>query len=197
MTPGGHEALQEELKNLKTVERPAIVKAIAAAREHGDLSENAEYHAAREQQSFAEGRIQELEAKLSNVQVIDVKKLPNQGKIVFGATVTMHHIQDEKDITYRIVGADEANIKENKISQNEDDFKDQSIVSMGNLLQMDYKSATWELQKILIRQALKQSHYNQKKSAQILGLSYDQFRGVYKKMSLSGAIKPGAELFFE
>ncbi|MBT4287618.1 MAG: phage shock protein operon transcriptional activator [Deltaproteobacteria bacterium] len=88
-------------------------------------------------------------------------------------------------------------IKENKISQNEDDFKDQSIVSMGNLLQMDYKSATWELQKILIRQALKQSHYNQKKSAQILGLSYDQFRGVYKKMSLSGAIKPGAELFFE
>jgi len=87
--------------------------------------------------------------------------------------------------------------KENIISQKDIDLKDQPLISMDKLLQMDYKSATWELQKILIRRALKQTHYNQKKSAQILGLSYDQFRGVYKKLSLGGAIKPGAELFFE
>ena len=116
MTPEGEAVLKNELNTLKTKTRPEIIESIAVARAHGDLKENAEYHAARDQQSFAEGRIQELESKLSNAQVIDVKKLPNQGKIVFGATVTMHHIQDEIDLTYRIVGADEANIKQQKIS---------------------------------------------------------------------------------
>jgi transcription elongation factor GreA len=116
MTPEGFEFLTSELNRLKSEVRPQIIEAIAVARAHGDLKENAEYHAAREQQSFAEGRIQELEAKLSHVQVIDVKTLPNAGKIVFGATVQVHHLQDETDITYRVVGEDEADIKQNKIS---------------------------------------------------------------------------------
>ena len=116
MTPESEAVLKEELHTLKTKARPEIIEAIAVARAHGDLKENAEYHAAREQQSFAEGRIQELEAKLSNVRIIDVKAIPNNGTVVFGATVQLHHVQDEADITYRIVGSDEANIKQNKIS---------------------------------------------------------------------------------
>lgn len=116
MTPQGAKALMDELTRLKSKVRPEIIEAIATARAHGDLKENAEYHAAREQQSFTEGRIQELEAKLSQVQIIDVTTLPNQGKIVFGATVTLHHLQDETTITYQIVGEDEADIKQNKIS---------------------------------------------------------------------------------
>ncbi|MFA5960655.1 MAG: transcription elongation factor GreA [Tatlockia sp.] len=116
MTVQGEEALKQELHRLKTVERPLIIQAIATARAHGDLKENAEYHAAREQQSFAEGRILELEAKLSNCQVIDISKLPNNGKVVFGVTVRLIRIQDEAEISYQIVGEDEANIKINKIS---------------------------------------------------------------------------------
>jgi transcription elongation factor GreA len=116
MTPAGAEVLTSELNRLKSEVRPQIIEAIAVARAHGDLKENAEYHAAREQQSFTEGRIQNLEAKLSTVQIIDVTSLPNQGKVVFGATVQVHHLQDEVDITYQIVGEDEANIKQNKIS---------------------------------------------------------------------------------
>ncbi|MDF1827069.1 MAG: transcription elongation factor GreA [Legionellaceae bacterium] len=116
MTPEGEAVLKEELNTLKTKTRPEIIEAIAVARAHGDLKENAEYHAAREQQSFAEGRIQELESKLSNARVIDVTTIPNDGKVVFGATVQLHHIQNETNTTYRIVGSDEANIKENKIS---------------------------------------------------------------------------------
>ncbi|MDX2345324.1 MAG: transcription elongation factor GreA [Legionella sp.] len=116
MTPEGAAVLTNELTRLKSKVRPEIIEAIAVARAHGDLKENAEYHAAREQQSFTEGRIQDLEAKLSQVQIIDVTTLPNQGKVVFGTTVTMYHIQDETEITYKIVGEDEANIKENKIS---------------------------------------------------------------------------------
>ena len=116
MTRTGFTQMEEELKRLKGVERPSIIVALEEARAHGDLSENAEYHAAREQQSFAEGRIQELEAKLSRVQIIDVTTLNNQGKVVFGTTVTMHHLQEEIDLTYQIVGEDEADIKINKIS---------------------------------------------------------------------------------
>lgn len=116
MTPEGQAVLKEELNTLKTKTRPEIIEAIAVARAHGDLKENAEYHAAREQQSFAEGRIQELESKLSNARVIDVTTIPNDGKVIFGSTVKLHHIQNETDTTYRIVGSDEANIKENKIS---------------------------------------------------------------------------------
>ena len=118
MTTRGAEMLREELKRLKTEDRPRIIQAIADAREHGDLKENAEYHAAREQQGFCEGRIQEIEAKLSNAQIIDVTKVPNQGKIIFGATVTLYNTSTDKEVRYRIVGDDEADIKQNLISVN-------------------------------------------------------------------------------
>jgi len=116
MTVEGASALKNELHRLKTIERPNIIEAIATARAHGDLKENAEYHAAREQQSFAEGRIIELEAKLSNAQIVDISKLPNNGKVVFGTTVRVYNLQTEAEITYKIVGEDEADIKLNKIS---------------------------------------------------------------------------------
>lgn len=116
MTAKGAETLRSELENLKSVKRPEIVAAIAEAREHGDLKENAEYHAAREQQGFCEGRIQDIEAKLSNAQVIDVSKLNNTGKVIFGATVTIVNIDTDEEVTYRIVGDDEADIKKNLIS---------------------------------------------------------------------------------
>lgn len=116
MTVQGATALTNELQRLKSVERPRIIEAIATARAHGDLKENAEYHAAREQQSFTEGRIQELEAKLSNAQVVDISKLANNGRVVFGTTVRLCHIQSDSEITYQIVGEDEADIKSNKIS---------------------------------------------------------------------------------
>ena len=116
MTVQGLEALKSELHRLKTIERPRIIESIATARAHGDLKENAEYHAAREQQSFAEGRIQELEAKLSNVQVIDITKIANQGKVIFGATVLLCNLQTDIEVRYQLVGEDEADIKVNKIS---------------------------------------------------------------------------------
>ncbi|MFY7697513.1 MAG: transcription elongation factor GreA [Legionella sp.] len=116
MTVNGAEALRNELQRLKTVERPRIIEAIATARAHGDLKENAEYHAAREQQSFTEGRIQELEAKLSNAQIIDISKLENQGKVVFGTTVRLCNLNTDEETSYQIVGEDEADIKLNKIS---------------------------------------------------------------------------------
>lgn len=118
MTVRGAQKLREELDYLKTVRRPEITAAIAEAREHGDLKENAEYHAAREQQGFCEGRIQEIESKLSNVQVIDVSKIPNNGKVIFGSTVSLLNTDNEQEVCYRIVGDDEANIKENLISVN-------------------------------------------------------------------------------
>ncbi|MFP2770864.1 transcription elongation factor GreA [Oceanisphaera sp. KMM 10153] len=118
MTIRGAQKLREELDQLKSVQRPQIIAAIADAREHGDLKENAEYHAAREQQGFCEGRIQEIEAKLSNAQIIDITKLPNTGKVIFGATVDLFKVDDEKEITYRIVGDDESDIKANMISVN-------------------------------------------------------------------------------
>lgn len=116
MTVKGAEILREELEHLKTVRRPEIVNAIAEAREHGDLKENAEYHAAREQQGFCEGRIQDIEAKLSNAQIIDVSKMPNNGKVIFGATVTIVNVETDEEVTYKIVGDDEADIKNNLIS---------------------------------------------------------------------------------
>ena len=116
MTVHGHAMLQAELKKLKGEDRPAVIKAIATAREHGDLKENAEYHAAKEQQSFIEGRIKELEGKLSHVQVIDVTEVNAGGKIIFGSTVTLLDEDTEKEITYRIVGEDEADIKTGLIS---------------------------------------------------------------------------------
>jgi transcription elongation factor GreA len=116
MTVAGADSLQVELKELKSVKRPQIIQSIAEAREHGDLKENAEYHAAREQQSFCEGRIQEIEAKLSNANIIDVTKFPNNGKVIFGATVTIINLDTDQEITYQIVGEDEADIKNNRIS---------------------------------------------------------------------------------
>ena len=116
MTIEGAEALRTELDHLKKIQRPRIIEAIADAREHGDLKENAEYHAAREQQSFCEGRIQEIEGKLSNAQVIDVKAITATGKVIFGTTVTIVNCETDEEKTYRIVGDDEADVKVNKIS---------------------------------------------------------------------------------
>lgn len=118
MTVHGAEKLQLELDDLKKVQRPRIVQAIADAREHGDLKENAEYHAAREQQSFCEGRIQEIEGKLSNAQIIDVMSIPHTGKVIFGTTVKILNLDTEQSVTYQIVGDDEADVKANKISVN-------------------------------------------------------------------------------
>lgn len=118
MTVRGADQLREELEFLKNERRPKIIADIAEAREHGDLKENAEYHAAREQQGFCEGRIQEIEAKLSNAQVIDVTKMTNNGRIIFGATVTVFNVATDEEQTYRIVGDDEADIKSNLLSVN-------------------------------------------------------------------------------
>ncbi|MFT5807695.1 MAG: transcription elongation factor GreA [Moritella dasanensis] len=118
MTARGAANLRIELDQLKTVRRPEIVKSIADAREHGDLKENAEYHAAREEQGFCEGRIQDIEGKLSNCQIIDVTKIANNGRVIFGSTVGLYNTETEEEITYNLVGDDEANIKENRISIN-------------------------------------------------------------------------------
>lgn len=118
MTKEGADALQTELNKLKKEDRPRITEAIADAREHGDLKENAEYHAAREQQGLVEARIKQLEALLSNAQIIDVTKLPQTGKVVFGATVTLLNIDSDEEVTYKIVGNEESDVKANKISVN-------------------------------------------------------------------------------
>ena len=116
MTITGAEQLRKELHQLKTVDRPRITAAIAEARAHGDLKENAEYHAAREQQSFAEGRIAEIEGKLSNAEIIDITKIDADGKVVFGATVVLLNLETEEEVSYKIVGEDEADIKAGMVS---------------------------------------------------------------------------------
>ncbi len=116
MTKRGETLLREELADLKGVQRPRVIQAIAEAREHGDLKENAEYHAARDQQSFIEGRVKEIEAKLSTAQVIDVTALPKSGKVVFGTTVKLLDLDTDEEITYQIVGDDEADLKARRIS---------------------------------------------------------------------------------
>ena len=116
LTINGAEMLKAELQNLKTVQRPAVIQAIAEARAQGDLSENAEYDAAKERQGFIEGRIQEIESKLSNAQIIDPKTLDAEGRVVFGATVELEDLESGDTVTYQIVGEDEADIKANKIS---------------------------------------------------------------------------------
>ena len=115
ITNNGFEKLELELKNLKTIERPSVIKSIAEAREHGDLSENAEYHAAKEKQSFIEGRIADLENKISRAEVIKTEKLSSD-KIIFGATVTIADIENKKKIVYQIVGTEEAEVENGKIS---------------------------------------------------------------------------------
>ena len=116
LTVKGAEKLRQELHHLKTVERPSVIAAIAEARAHGDLSENAEYDAAKERQSFVEGRIVELEFKLSNAQIIDPKLLDAEGNVVFGATVELEDMESGQKVNYQIVGDDEADLKEGKIS---------------------------------------------------------------------------------
>jgi len=116
MTVRGAEKLRDELHELKTVARPRVIEAIAEAREHGDLKENAEYHAAREQQGFIEGRIQEIESKLGNAQIIDPRELNAGDKVVFGATVDLLEVESGEEVTYQIVGEDEADIKAGRIS---------------------------------------------------------------------------------
>lgn len=118
MTVAGEKALKEELHRLKTVDRPRITEAIAEARAHGDLKENAEYHAAREEQGFSEGRIQEIEGKLADAQVIDITKIAKSGKVLFGVTATIINVDTDEEKKYQIVGDDESDIKQNKISVN-------------------------------------------------------------------------------
>ena len=116
LTAAGAERLKVELKELKTVKRPAVIEAIAVARDHGDLKENAEYHAAREQQGFIEGRIKELESVISNAQIIDVTKLNPNGRVVFGCTVDLIDVESEEEVSYQIVGDVEADISANRIA---------------------------------------------------------------------------------
>ncbi|MBK1873879.1 MULTISPECIES: transcription elongation factor GreA [Marinobacter] len=116
MTKAGEARLREELQQLKSKDRPRVIAAISDAREHGDLKENAEYHAAREQQSFIEGRIQEIEGKLSAAQVIDVTEMENTGRVIFGTTVHLLNMDTDEEVVYKIVGEDEADIKEGKLS---------------------------------------------------------------------------------
>lgn len=116
MTVNGANLLKAELEKLKSEDRPNVIKAIAEARAHGDLKENAEYHAAREQQSFIEGRIADIEHKLSGARVVDIKTIENTGKVLFGVTVTLLNLENDKEVKYTIVGEDEADLKHNKIS---------------------------------------------------------------------------------
>ena len=116
MTVGGAENLRAELRQLKTIKRPKITAAIAEAREHGDLKENAEYHAAREQQSFCEGRITEIESKLAESEIIDVTEMEPSGKVIFGTTVSLYNVNSEESVTYQIVCEDEADVLSGKIS---------------------------------------------------------------------------------
>ena len=118
MTKQGADALLAELTDLKQNQRPKVVAAISEAREHGDLKENAEYHAAREQQGFIEGRVQDIEFKLGSAQIIDITSIPQTGRVIFGTTVTIVNMDSDEEVTYQIVGHDEANIKKNKISIN-------------------------------------------------------------------------------
>lgn len=116
LTKRGETLLRDELNDLKSTQRPAVIQAIAEAREHGDLKENAEYHAAREQQGFIEARIKDIEAKLSNAQVIDLTELNANGKVVFGSTVKLVDLESDAEIAYQIVGDDEADLKSGRIS---------------------------------------------------------------------------------
>ncbi len=116
MTVPGAEKLKNELEHLKSTARPRVIASIAEAREHGDLKENAEYHAAREEQGFIEGRIKEIEFKVANCQIIDVRQIKNSGKVIFGSTVNLFNVNTEEEVSYQIVGEDEADVKQGKIS---------------------------------------------------------------------------------
>ena len=151
LTARGAEQLREELNHLKYEERPRIIEAIADAREHGDLKENAEYHAAREQQSFVEGRIKSIEAKLSNAQVIDVTTLPNNGRVVFGATVELLDLDTDEEMTYRIVGEDEADIKQGLLSVQSPFARALIGKDEGDVASVDAPGGTRELEIVAVR----------------------------------------------
>ena len=142
--PAGAGALRTELDQLKKVDRPRISAAIAEAREHGDLKENAEYHAAREQQGFCEGRIQDIESKLSNAQIIDITSIQNTGKVIFGVTVTIVDVDSDEEKVYQIVGDDEADIKSGKLSVNSPIARGLIGREEGDTVQIDTPGGTKE-----------------------------------------------------
>lgn len=144
MTAAGAEALRKELEQLKKVDRPRITAAIAEAREHGDLKENAEYHAAREQQGFCEGRINDIEGKLSSAQIIDITSIENTGKVIFGVTVTIIDVDTDETRVYQIVGDDEADIKQGKLSVNSPIARGLIGREEGDTVQIDTPGGTRE-----------------------------------------------------
>ena len=146
MTVRGAELLRNELKKLKSVDRPEIITAIATAREFGDLKENAEYHAAKEKQSFIEGRIREIESKLSSSQVIDINKLSIANKVVFGSTVTLLNLDNDQIITYRIVGEDESDIENGLLSYKSPLSKAMIGKSTDDLVELKTSEMTQEFQ---------------------------------------------------
>ena len=150
MTVEGEQALREELKQLKSVERPRIIQAISEARAHGDLKENAEYHAAREEQGFVEGRIQEIEGKLSEAHIIDITKIDCTGKVLFGSTVHIINVDTEEVRAYKIVGDDEAEVKQNKISVNSPIARALIGKEEGDVAQVKAPSGIveWEIDKV-------------------------------------------------
>jgi len=149
MTPSGYESLKAELKQLTTKERPAVISAISTAREHGDLKENAEYHAAKEQQGFIEGRIQELNEKLALANVIDIQKLSGD-KVVFGATVSFVDVDTDEESSYQIVGADESDLKQNKISISSPIARSLIGKSVGDLLTIPIPKGKIEIEIIKV-----------------------------------------------
>ncbi len=151
MTARGAERLREELQRRKTEDRPRITAAIAEARAHGDLKENAEYHAAREQQSFNEGRINEIEGKLSNAEIIDVTRIDAGGKVVFGATVELCNLENDDEVTYRIVGEDEADIKAGLVSVNSPVARAMIGRSEGDTAVVDAPGGTLEYEILAVR----------------------------------------------
>ena len=144
MTKNGHDNLKAELVQLKSVERPSIIAAISEARAHGDLKENAEYHAAKEKQSFLEGRIQEVEAKLSHAQIIDISNIPNQGKVIFGAQIVLCNIETDQIMSFQIVGDDESDIKASKLSFNAPIAKAAIGKSVGDIIRVQTPSGEVE-----------------------------------------------------
>ena len=151
MTPQGHEALKIELQQLKSVDRPRIIASIAEARAHGDLKENAEYHAAKEQQSFCEGRIREVEGKLGAADVIDLSNVNQDGRVIFGVTVEIENLDTEERRSYQIVGDDEANFKLNKISLNSPIARGLIGKRAGDEVKIQTPSGVVEYEVVLVR----------------------------------------------
>ena len=151
MTPRGYETLKEELKQLTTKDRPAVISAISSAREHGDLKENAEYHAAKEQQGLIESRIRDIESKLANSQIIDVLDIEPTGKIIFGTTVEIKDLNDSNSTSYKIVGEDEADAKLSKISVNSPLARSLIGKSEGDLINLEAPGGKKEFEILSIR----------------------------------------------